>query len=65
MAYTEVAGLAAVAGLNTLLLPAVADTLLASSRQLVVGPGRVLGKRPRRVRALGCTPKVTLQLSGE
>jgi hypothetical protein len=38
MAYAEVAGLAPVAGLYALLLPAVAYALLGSSRQLVVGP---------------------------
>jgi MFS superfamily sulfate permease-like transporter len=38
MAYGELAGLTAVAGLYTLLLPAVAYTVLGSSRQLIVGP---------------------------
>ena len=38
MAYAEVAGLAPVAGLYALLLPAVAYALLGSSRQLIVGP---------------------------
>jgi sulfate permease, SulP family len=38
MAYAELAGLSAVAGLYALLLPAVAYALLGSSRQLVVGP---------------------------
>ena len=38
MAYAEVAGLPAVAGLYALLLPAVAYALFGSSRQLVVGP---------------------------
>jgi sulfate permease, SulP family len=38
MAYAELAGLNAVAGLYVLLLPTVAYALLGSSRQLVVGP---------------------------
>jgi sulfate permease, SulP family len=38
MAYAELAGLSAVAGLYALLLPTVAYTLLGSSRQLIVGP---------------------------
>ena len=38
MAYAELAGLSAVAGLYALLLPTVAYALLGSSRQLVVGP---------------------------
>jgi len=38
MAYAEVAGLPAVAGLYALLLPAIAYALFGSSRQLVVGP---------------------------
>jgi MFS superfamily sulfate permease-like transporter len=38
MAYGELAGLTPVDGLYTLLLPAVAYTLLGSSRQLIVGP---------------------------
>jgi len=38
MAYAELAGLPPVAGLYTLLLPAVAYMFLGSSRQLIVGP---------------------------
>jgi high affinity sulfate transporter 1 len=38
MAYGELAGLTAIDGLYTLLLPAVAYTLLGSSRQLIIGP---------------------------
>jgi SulP family sulfate permease len=38
MAYGELAGLTAVAGLYTLLLPTVAYTVFGSSRQLIVGP---------------------------
>ena len=38
MAYGELAGLTAIDGLYTLLLPAVAYTVLGSSRQLIVGP---------------------------
>ena len=38
MAYGELAGLSAVAGLYALLLPTVAYTLLGSSRQIIVGP---------------------------
>ncbi len=38
MAYAELAGLPAVAGLYALLLPTVAYTFLGSSRQLIVGP---------------------------
>jgi high affinity sulfate transporter 1 len=38
MAYAELAGLSPAAGLYALLLPAVAYTLLGSSRQLIVGP---------------------------
>lgn len=38
MAYAELAGLTAVAGLYALLLPTVAYALLGSSRQLIVGP---------------------------
>lgn len=38
MAYAQLAGLSPVAGLYALLLPAVAYTLLGSSRQLIVGP---------------------------
>lgn len=38
MAYAEVAGLSPVNGLYALLLPAVAYALLASSRQVIVGP---------------------------
>ena len=38
MAYGELAGLTPVAGLYTLLLPAVAYAVLGSSRQLIVGP---------------------------
>jgi sulfate permease, SulP family len=38
MAYGELAGLSAVAGLYALLLPTVAYTVLGSSRQLIVGP---------------------------
>ena len=38
MAYGELAGLSAVAGLYALLLPTVAYTLFGSSRQLIVGP---------------------------
>ena len=39
MAYAELAGVNAVHGLYTILLPCLAYTLLGSSRQLVVGPG--------------------------
>jgi SulP family sulfate permease len=42
MAYAELAGVSPVAGLYTLLLPAVAYALLGSSRQLVVGAEAVL-----------------------
>ena len=38
LAYAEIAGLSPVIGLYSLLLPAVAYTLLGSSRQLIVGP---------------------------
>src|SRR5215208_2075913 len=38
MAYAELAGLTAVAGLYALLLPTVAYALLGSSRQVVIGP---------------------------
>jgi high affinity sulfate transporter 1 len=38
MAYAEVAGLQATAGLYALLLPTLAYALLGSSRQLIVGP---------------------------
>ncbi len=38
MAYAELAGLPAVAGLYALLLPTLAYTLLGSSRQVIVGP---------------------------
>ena len=38
LAYAEIAGLSPVIGLYALLLPAVAYTLLGSSRQLIVGP---------------------------
>jgi sulfate permease, SulP family len=38
MAYAELAGLPAVAGLYALLLPTVAYAFLGSSRQLIVGP---------------------------
>ena len=38
MAYGELAGLSAVAGLYALLLPTVAYTVFGSSRQLIVGP---------------------------
>jgi SulP family sulfate permease len=38
MAYAELAGATAVAGLYALLLPTVAYALLGSSRQLIVGP---------------------------
>ena len=38
MAYAELAGLPAVAGLYALLLPTLAYTFLGSSRQLIVGP---------------------------
>lgn len=38
MAYAQLAGLSPVAGLYALLLPAVAYTLLGSSRRLIVGP---------------------------
>jgi sulfate permease, SulP family len=38
MAYAELAGLPAVAGLYALLLPTVAYTFLGSSRQLIIGP---------------------------
>jgi sulfate permease, SulP family len=38
MAYAELAGLSPVVGLYALLLPAVAYTILGSSRQLIVGP---------------------------
>ena len=38
MAYAELAGLTAVAGLYALLLPTVAYALLGSSRQLIIGP---------------------------
>ncbi len=38
LAYSEIAGLSPVIGLYSLLLPAVAYTLLGSSRQLIVGP---------------------------
>jgi high affinity sulfate transporter 1 len=38
MAYAQLAGLPAVAGLYALLLPSVAYALLGSSRQLIVGP---------------------------
>ena len=58
MAYAELAGLSAVAGLYALLLPTVAYALLGSSRQLVVGPeGSIsalvgaVGARRRRRRA--------------
>ena len=48
MAYAEVAGLPPVNGLYALLLPTVLYTFLGSSRQLIVGPGRVdLGARGR------------------
>jgi high affinity sulfate transporter 1 len=39
MAYAELAGVNAIHGLYTILLPCVAYTLLGSSRQLIVGPG--------------------------
>jgi sulfate permease, SulP family len=38
MAYAELAGVTAIAGLYALLLPTVAYALLGSSRQLIVGP---------------------------
>ena len=38
MAYAELAGLSPAAGLFALLFPAVAYSLLGSSRQLIVGP---------------------------
>ncbi len=38
MAYAELAGLSPVAGLDALLLPAIAYVALGSSRQLIVGP---------------------------
>ena len=38
LAYSEIAGLSPVIGLYSLLLPAVAYTLLGSSRQLSIGP---------------------------
>jgi high affinity sulfate transporter 1 len=38
MAYAEMAGLTAVAGLYALLIPTVAYAVLGSSRQLIVGP---------------------------
>ena len=38
MAYAELAGLPAVVGLYTLLLPAVAYAVIGSSRQLIIGP---------------------------
>jgi SulP family sulfate permease len=38
MAYAELAGLTAVAGLYALLLPTVVYALLGSSRQLIIGP---------------------------
>jgi sulfate permease, SulP family len=38
MAYAQLAGLSPVAGLYALLLPAVAYTILGSSRQVIVGP---------------------------
>ena len=38
MAYAELSGLSPIAGLYALLLPAVAYTLLGSSRQLIIGP---------------------------
>jgi sulfate permease, SulP family len=38
LAYAEIAGLSPVIGLYALLLPAVAYTLLGSSRQLIIGP---------------------------
>jgi high affinity sulfate transporter 1 len=38
MAYAELAGLSPVVGLYALLLPAIAYTILGSSRQLIVGP---------------------------
>ena len=38
MAYAELAGLPAVAGLYALLLPAVAYAFLGSSRQVIIGP---------------------------
>jgi len=38
MAYAEIAGLSPVVGLYALLLPAVAYTILGSSRQLIIGP---------------------------
>ena len=42
MAYAELAGLSPVNGLYALLLPSVAYALLASSRQVIVGPEGVL-----------------------
>jgi len=38
LAYAEIAGLSPVIGLYALLLPAVAYTLLGSSRQMIIGP---------------------------
>jgi sulfate permease, SulP family len=38
LAYAEIAGLSPVIGLYALLLPAVAYTLLGSSRQVIIGP---------------------------
>jgi sulfate permease, SulP family len=42
MAYAELAGLSPVAGLYALLLPAVAYTVLGSSRQVIIGPEGVI-----------------------
>ena len=42
MAYAELAGLSPVNGLYALVLPSVAYALLASSRQVIVGPEGVL-----------------------
>ena len=42
MAYAELAGLSPVNGLYALLLPSVAYALLASSRQVIVGPDDAL-----------------------
>jgi hypothetical protein len=47
MAYAELAGLSPVNGLYALLLPSVAYLLLGSSRQLIIGRGR-LGVYPDR-----------------
>ena len=66
MAYAELAGLSPVNGLYALLLPSVAYALLASSRQVIVGPEGVAcrvdcrrnpsagsGREPGRGRARG------------